>query len=214
MPSPNIVKIFTEDGYYHIYNRGVEKRRIFEDADDYKMFLRYLKLYLTPVDELRGEEPLLRVYIVNRNLADELKLLAYCLMPNHFHLLLHQKTKDGISKFMRSICTAYSMYFNKRYERVGPLFANTYKASHVTNEEYLLHLSRYIHQNPSSRGISLADYPWSSYTNYLGKNVISWLETKTILEYFNNSKPQLNYQNFVESNTETSNQIKSLLLEE
>src|SRR5579872_6250587 len=110
MPSRNALKIYIENGYYHIYNRGVEKRRIFEESPDYQRFVDYLKIYLTPVDILRKENPLLRVSIVNANMSDEVNLLAYCLMPNHFHLLLKQKTKDGITKLMRQVTTAYSMY--------------------------------------------------------------------------------------------------------
>lgn len=214
MPSKNTVKTFVANSYYHVYNCGVEKRRIFEDEDDYEAFLRYLKLYLTPVDVLRKDEPLLRLYIINRNLSEELELLAFCLMSNHFHFLLHQKTKDAITKFMRSITTAYSMYFNRKYSRVGSLFQNIYKAVQVENDQSLLHLSRYIHQNPAARGVSPSDYPWSSYQNYISKRSYEWLETKTIFEYFNSSKSGSSYQNFVESNTQNFEQIAQLLLED
>ncbi len=142
MPSKNTVKTYLENGYYHIYNRGVEKRRIFEDSQDYQRFLYYLKLYLIPSDILHKEKPLLRPHLVRANLAEEVELLAYCLMPNHFHLLVHQKTKDATTKLMRQVLTSYSMYFNKRYERLGSLFEGIFKACLVENDEYLLHLSR------------------------------------------------------------------------
>src|SRR3990167_8404585 len=98
MPSPNTIKTYVEDGYYHIYNRGVEKRLIFQGREDYSMFLHILKLYLSPSDRLRDELPLLRNYYVQNNLSEELQLLAFCLMPNHYHLLIHQKNKDSIIK--------------------------------------------------------------------------------------------------------------------
>lgn len=213
MPIKNTIKQYIEDGYYHIYNRGVEKRRIFEDDDDYKVFLRYLKIYLTPPEILRPQEPLLRFHLVNGNLSKEVSLISYCLMGNHFHLLLHQKTKNGISKLMQKLLTAYCGYFNRKYRRVGPLFASIFKAAHITTDEYLLHLSRYIHQNPQERDASLADYPWSSYTYFVGITPPPWLKPNLILEYFNNSKPSLSYQNFVEETTDHSH-INKLLLEE
>ena len=213
MPSPNTIKTFTEDGYYHIYNRGVEKRRIFEDAQDYKMFLYYLKVYLSPLDILHQEYPLLRINIVNNNLSEEVSLLVYCLMPNHFHMLLHQKTNDGIPKLMKQIATAYAMYFNKRYERVGPLFQGIYKAVMVTTDEQLLHLSRYIHLNPIDRGVSLQDFQWSSYKKYIKNEGPGWVKTSPILDFFNSQNPNFSYENFVEKSIEESPTISQLTLD-
>ena len=149
MPARNTIKIYAADCYYHVYNRGVEKREIFLDEQDYSMFLHLLKLYLSP-KEL--EEPLTRRDLVRARLAqsvgDEVKLVAFCLMPNHFHLLLKQSTKTGMIKLMRKLSTTYAMYFNDRYNRVGTLFQGPYKAIAIDTEPYLLHLSRYIHLNP------------------------------------------------------------------
>ncbi len=213
MPSPNTIKTFTEDSYYHIYNRGVEKRRIFEDAQDYKTFLYYLKVYLSPLNVLQQEYPLLRINFVNNNLSEEVNLLAYCLMPNHFHLLLHQKTKSGIPKLMKQIATAYAMYFNKRYQRVGPLFQGIYKGVMVTTDEQLLHLSRYIHLNPTDRGASLQDFQWSSYKYYTQNEGPIWVKTSPILDFFNNQNPNFSYENFVEKSTEESTIVAPLLLD-
>ena len=198
MPSPNTIKTYVEDGYYHIYNRGVEKRRIFADSADYSKFLYFLKIYLTPVDTLYQQEPLLRPYVVNNNLSESLDLLAFCLMHNHFHLLVRQKTKDAITKLARQIMTGYSMYFNKRYGRIGSLFQGVFKASMIDSDEYLLHLSRYIHLNPKERGIAPMDYEWSSYACYVGKKDFIWLNTKIISDYFKSKNPDLNYEKFVE----------------
>ena len=169
MPSKNRIKTYTENGYYHLYNRGVDKRIIFQDRDDYTRFLYLLKIYLSPLENLQAEFPLLRTYLINKNLAGQVDLLAYCLMPNHFHLLVHQKNKDGITKLMRQVMTSYSKYFNNRFERIGPLFQDIYKAALVDSDDYLLHLSRYIHLNPLYRGITVDEYICSSYFNYLGK---------------------------------------------
>jgi len=198
MPSPNILKPDIENGHYHVYNRGVEKRLIFQDREDYTKFLYLLKIYLSPPEELMKELPLLRIYIVQNNLNSDIELLSFCLMPNHFHFLLRQKNKGAMTKLMRRIATAYSIYFNKRHERIGPLFQSRFKASLIEGDEYLLHLSRYIHLNPLGRGASLDEFEWSSYLYYLDKRHADWLNVKNISEYFNNSKKNFSYKNFVE----------------
>lgn len=154
MPSRNIVRRFTENGIYHVYNRGVEKRNIFLDEQDYAVFLHLLKYYLSPTDP-KNVHPLMKFqnFSIIRprplaNIEKEVNLIEYCLMPNHFHLVLQQISMDGITKLMRRIATTYAIYFNKRYKRVGYLFQGPYKAILVNNDSYLLHLSRYIHLNP------------------------------------------------------------------
>ena len=99
---------------------------------------------------------------------------------------------------MKQILTAYSIYFNKRHERVGPLFQERYKASLVDSDEYILHLSRYIHLNPIARGVSLDEFDWSSYLYYLGKRHAPWININIIKEYFNDSKKGFSYKEFVE----------------
>ena len=210
MPAKNTIKLYLSGGYYHIYNRGVEKRSVFSDRDDYTRFLHFLKLYLSPAEDLRKEFPLLRSHIVQNNLNAEVELLAFCLMPNHYHLLVKQNQKDGITKLTRALITSYSMYFNKKYERVGPLFQGIYKAANIDSDEYLLHVSRYIHLNPIARGISLDEFEWSSYLYYLDQKHASWLNTKTIKDYFNENNKNLSYRSFVEdsvSNIELTNDI-------
>jgi len=211
MPSKNIVKHYVKGGYYHIYNRGVEKRIIFHDREDYTKFIFLVKLYLSPPDELSQEFPLLRPHIVQHNLYGNLQLLAFCLMPNHFHLLIHQKEIDAVTKFMRVLITSYSMYFNKRFERVGPLFQGVFKAVDVESDEYLLHLSRYIHLNPLDRGASLSDFQWSSYLYYLGEKEAKWLNTKIISDYFSSKNDKLTYRSFVEDYTKEEDKLPSQL---
>src|SRR3990172_6687425 len=113
--------IFYKDGYYHVYSRGIEKRKIFLDWADYRRFLARLKDY---------------------GRAHSVTILAYCLMPNHYHLLVRQEYDDPLSIFLQKLNLAYSMYFNKKYDRVGPLFQSRFKAKLVDSEEYLLELSR------------------------------------------------------------------------
>src|SRR5258708_1224624 len=108
MPARNVVRNYTEDSYYHIYNRGVEKRIIFLDNQDYKMFLYYLFIYLAPPPIIETIYPNLKFALRQGNFWGEVSLLAYVLMPNHFHFLIHQKDSDSITHFMRRITNAYT----------------------------------------------------------------------------------------------------------
>lgn len=190
MPAKNSVKIYLENGYYHIYNRGVSKSEIFHEDQDYKVFLHYLEKYLDPYSR--------------HSFASEVKLLAYCLMPNHFHLFINQITRNGIIKFMRSLSISYAMYFNKKYGRSGTLFQGIYKAVLIESEPYFLHLSRYIHLNPADLTDNWKDYPYSSYKTYLGFNKFLWLDPSPVLGYFEQVKgnnafsKHFSYKSFVE----------------
>lgn len=214
MPAKNIVKPYVENGYYHIYNRGVEKRDIFLDEQDCKVFLHYIKMYLSPIEELQELiEPGDRVQrFIPLNLSKELDLLSFALMPNHFHMHVKQYSKDGIIKFMRRLATGYVMYFNKRYKRVGPLFQNIYKAVLVESEPYHLHLSRYIHLNPIGLDSPIKFTEFSSYPYYLGYKKASWIKPGEILSYFSNARRQnlkdiKSYQSFVEDYVEDSQEV-------
>lgn len=195
MPHRHSVKTYVKDAYYHAYNRGVEKRDIFLDKQDYSVFLYLLKYYLSPLKE-NSEHPLkdIRKYSFIRptplaNLEKEIDLLAFCLMPNHFHLLIKQKTIDGMTKLLRRLLTTYSMYFNKRYDRVGTLYQGKYKAALIRTDEDLLHLSRYIHLNPAEIIRSdLISYLYSSYPYYLGHKKAVWVKPEFILKFFSNEK--------------------------
>lgn len=218
MPAKNVVKQYQENGFYHIYNRGVEKRKIFLDERDYKTFLFFLKIYLLDTETLKKEfqeNSPDNSKIERDNFAGDIDLLAYCLMPNHFHLLLKQKSIDGISRFMKCIATNYSMYFNKRYERVGKLFQGVFKAVLVKNDNYLLYLSKYIHLNylkKICKGVTLVgkkefkmleDYGYSSYQDYLGGRHTKWVKPDLILDFFKTQKNAFpgdifSYQNFIE----------------
>ena len=218
MPSRNSRKTYVPGGFYHIYNRGVEKRNIFEDKQDYGVFLSYLKVYLTPkdIDKLQNtlsdskvpwieKDKVIKQLRLN-NFSDEIKLLAYCLMPNHFHLLVHQKSADGIDRLMNSLNTRYVVYFNKKHKRVGPLYQGVYKAVLVKTDEQLTHLSAYIHRNPAqSFSINdLQDMSFriltkqpSSFPEYLGQRKTSWIISKDILKFFSSSNTLTSYENFV-----------------
>lgn len=222
MPAKNRNKFYIEDSYYHVYNRGVEKRNIFLDQKDYHVFLNLLKIYLLPITEAKTH--LNKLFPEKRNRVrktfyDEIELHAFCLMPNHFHLLLKQHSKNSMTEFIRSVCTSYSMYFNKRYKRVGSLFQGVYKAAHVMEDEYILHLSRYIHRNPlklaGSDLVNLDKYPYSSLSTYSNSNQRPWVTTQFILNYFDSAKtPTLSYHEFVQSIDDDVEGLTPLTLEE
>ena len=216
MAAKNSVKDFVPDAYYHLYNRGVEKRTIFIDEQDRAVFLSYLKTYLLPKDEdaLRAivanpessyKEKACALQLLHlNNFANTLTLLAYCLMPNHFHFLVKQSGATTIDQFMNSFGVRYSMYFNRKYRRVGGLFQGVYKAVRITSDEQLLHLSLYIHRNPmtlASKDHLLRGYTHSSYPQYLGLSHAEWLHPDDILGYFPKSQKR-GYQEFVEGPTE------------
>jgi REP element-mobilizing transposase RayT len=217
MPAKNCIKIPVENGYYHIYNRGVNKQEIYTTPQDYSVFLNYLKEALSP--PLQPDElPTFRVNLHGttfikprrqpKNFCGEIDLIAYVLMPNHFHFLIKQNKRESMEAFMRSIATRYSMYVNKAYGRVGTLFQGIYKAVLIENEQYLLHLSRYIHLNPSA---------YSSYANYIGMKKTQWVHPCHVLDFFGQpTNPEFkkftSYKDFVEKyKTDKSNQESFLV---
>lgn len=185
MPSRNIVKEYAPDSYYHVYNRGVNKQAIFQEDSDYVVFLGLLKRHLS-------REPQLNKYGRQApHYFGQLELLAFCLMSNHFHLLIYQcQDQQALTKFLHSICTAYTMYFNRKYKRRGPLFESRFKASRISKDEYLQHISRYIHLNPKD----YRHYEWSSLPYYLDGHSAAWLHPERALELFDGN----NYQTFIE----------------
>lgn len=203
--------IFIENHIYHIYNRGVEKRNVFSDDRDRFRFVHDLFEFNdeSPAANIYYKLPNLQSYEVGLRKIKENKeprkcivgILAFCLMTNHFHLLLRQKTDSGIINFMQKLGTGYTNYFNKKHERVGPLFQGKFKAALVDQESHFIHLPYYIHTNPldifapgwknsddfdPKRAIEfLESYRWSSYPDYIGKkNFPSVTERKFLMGFF------------------------------
>jgi putative transposase len=208
MSGRNSTKTYIENSYYHIYNRGVEKRLIFQDEQDYGVYLGYLKGYLSSKNEKdlrnilllpglsRKERTDVYKLIQIKNFFDEITLLAYCLMPNHFHLFIKQKNSDSIDKFMNSLSTRYAMYFNRKYQRIGPLFQDVYKAVLVTSDEQFVYLSRYIHKQ-AFQGVPLKQVQPSSYPEYIGARNTAWVHPDEVLSHFSKTNPILSYESFV-----------------
>ena len=184
MPTRNRVKIYVSDMYYHVYNRGWNRSEIFIDEEDYHYFESLIARHVSPEDvkDRKGRE--------YRWLRPIIQLNAYCLMPNHFHMLVYQTEETGLSQLMSSVLTAYTMYFNKKYKRRGSLFESTYKAVIIVEDSQLMHITRYIHLNHAKYRTWLH----SSYGDYLG-SPRDWIDPTQILGLFN-SKQQ--YQEFVD----------------
>ncbi len=151
-----------------------------------------------------------------KNFTEEVDLLSYCLMPNHFHLLVFQKSMNDISYFMKSLGVKYTMYFNRKYKRVGTIFQGTYKAVEITTENQLLYLTKYIHRNPAGfNPAGWKEYKYSSYRNYLGLFRQAWIKTDLILSYFAKTNLGNSYKSFVEDTDERDlPTIKLVLLED
>lgn len=209
MPSKNIIKEYVENGYYHIYNRGVEKRNIFIDHQDYSVFLGYLREYLSPAltDRIKPS----RNGYVRKDFSKDINLLAFCLMPNHFHLLIKQNKEKSMVSLMRCLSTRYSMYFNRKYKRTGHLFQGIYKAVLINNDEHLAHVSRYIHINPKGINLSYQDYDYSSYDCYTKGKQVNWVKKDDILDYFTDSNK---YEKFMkEESVDLWEALASLTIE-
>ena len=203
----------------------MEKRLIFLDDQDYSVFLSYLKTYLEPKDELglqstlvdpssssKEKDKALKLLRLN-NFHDSIQLIAYILMPNHFHFFVKQTELDSIDRFMNSLCTRFTMYFNKKYKRVGGLFQSVYKGVLVESEEQFIYLSRYIHRNilglkrkDDRDARMLASYQTSSYPDYLGLRHTNWLHPEEVLKLFHDERA---YQAFVED-IDSEKSVKTL----
>lgn len=160
------------DNYYHVFNRGVERREIFLNAFDCKRFVRTI-IYYQINDSKRKFSSTTVADLLNMNRANKLvEIIGYCLMPNHYHLLLKQTATNGISNLLRKGSNSYTKYFNTKYDRVGPLFQGAFKARLINSNEDLLHVLRYIHLNPfiekNDMGTNLS-YTYSSFDEYVNK---------------------------------------------
>ncbi|MFH1536184.1 MAG: transposase [Patescibacteria group bacterium] len=186
MPSKFIVRNFTENSYYHIYNKGFDKKEIFLDEKDYNFFKVYLFIYTRPLKEVVEKFPDVPKRLHAKNLAKKVELLGYSLMPDHFHLLLKQQSKNSISKLMKQLINAYTLYFNQKHQRSGSLMAGRYRAVNVPFK-LLTPLLRLIQNEPTNH---------NSLNYYLGQQTDLPCSQKTkdeILTQFPNLTKFLEY---------------------
>lgn len=163
---------FVPGEFYHIYNRGVDKQPIFRNKRDWQVFQRFLYLR-------NDKESNLRIERVDKKRLDEIdrgetlvNICAYALMSNHFHLLVQETGEGNVSKFMSKLLTSYSMYFNKKYDRSGPVMCRPFRSKHVEDDAYMRWLISYIHLNPleieheENDHDFLMNYQYSSFRDY------------------------------------------------
>lgn len=206
---PSRIFPFVNGQFYHVYNRGSEKRQIFDSKRDYQHFLKTIKYY-----QLEGPKPKLSHFNnfsffkpeLSQNIAE---IIAYCLMPNHFHFLIKQTKDGGITEFISKLTNSYTRYYNTKYNRVGPLFQGEFKAVLVDYDEQLLHLSRYIHLNPLVAYLikDLADYEWSSYNEYINSKQEGICSKQEVLAFFKSSQE---YKQFILDQVDYALQIAHL----
>lgn len=200
-----------ENEYYHVYNRGAHKNVIFKEHSDYVRFLFYILYLQSPSIQLRPtrairKNALSEGFEVKEEKVDQLlkerqvDLTAFCLMPNHYHLLVSGVSKTGVSEYLQRVSVAYTMYFNRKYGTSGHVFQGRYQTVHVKDDDQLMHLSAYIHRNPREikawRGKE-EHYPYSSLQDYIDKN--RWgnlISTDIIAGRFENTTKS-NYRDFV-----------------
>lgn len=201
--------------FYHIFNRGSEKRDIFIQPRDYFRFLQTTRFYQVQNPRVKFSN-FAKYKLKSLETSDVTKIveiICYCLMPNHFHFLLRQTKEKGISIFLSQISNSYTKYFNTKYKRIGPLLQGAFKSVRVEDEKQLLHVSRYIHLNPVVSGLvnSLYDYKWSSYSEYVGQDFLC--STNEILDFFS---PKHRYKQFLEDQIDygiSLEQIKHQIIE-
>jgi putative transposase len=212
-------KIFRSGNCYHIFNRGNNKEVIFKDHQDYLNFLKRLKLVLglagvSKVLFAKGQRAPLTALAVGRIRIQPFppglfSVICYCLMPNHFHFLIRQDADIPIDKLISKICTSYAKYFNLKYDHIGNVFQDRFKAKLVENDKYLKYLSAYIHNNPKEP----LTWEYSSLPDYVSGRQGKICDKALLLGMFNNNPKE--YRNFVLGfSREQAGEIKDLLFED
>lgn len=161
--------------YYHFYNRGAHRVSIFKEPDNYLFALRKVMKYTIEL---------------------KLTMIAYCLMPNHYHFLIRQDGEQAAGLFAQRVFNSYSKAYNKRYEHTGTLLEDNYKVKPVVKSSHLLHLCRYIHGNPVKDGLVAdpADWPYSNYLEWIGERDGSLYDPEFVWENFSSAE---DYRGFV-----------------
>lgn len=198
MPARNIVREDSNDSYYHVYARGSNKQPIFLELADHDYFQMLLARYLSKKPTLNKHGYMYPVY------SENLKLVAFCQMGNHFHLLLYQSQATFLSVFMKSLMVSYSMYFNLKYQHSGAVFESRFKCSRITQQSYLEHISRYIHMNPEN----WEKYPYSSLKYFLGSPCPEWIQPEQAMELFSNQKAYLDFMHDYQEQKEALQELK------
>ena len=195
--------------FYHIYNRGTDKRIVFNNDYDFKRFLQSMK-------EFNSLEPIGSIYEnsfdkprLGRQTSKLVNIICYCLNPNHYHMILEPKTDGGLSEFMKRLNGGYTKYFNNKYKRSGVLFQGKFKSSHIDSNEYLLHASVYVNLNNRAHRLKEGG-AYSSWEEFISSREGNLCNKNIILKQFKNKKE---YKTFGEESLKNILQRKELLKE-
>lgn len=201
--------VFANGEYYHVFNRGVEKRQIFLAKRDYQRFLETLIYYQNINPPIRFSFSKLSPASRKPQEKKLAEIICYSLMPTHFHLLLCQTVEKGITTMISKLSNSYVKFFNTKYKRIGSLFAGPFRAVRIEDEEQLLHVNRYIHLNPLIDYLikDLRFYPYSSYPEYLGISSMNVCDKEPILSHF---KSLADYEKFVLDQEDYGRKIKQI----
>lgn len=212
---------FINDSIYHVFNKTIDKRRIFETDKLCNLFLELITYYRSNKAQIsfslleRLESNVLEDLLRKVKLIKYFKveILAYCFMPTHYHLLLKQKIENGVPRFISDVLNSFTRNFNVKNERAGPIFLPKFKSVAIKTNEQLMHVSRYIHLNPFSGNLvsnlqKLTSYRWSSYSIYLANMQNSLINTKEVMRLFNFDSDR--YRRFVESNADYQRTLEKL----
>lgn len=209
--------------YYHICNRGVNKQSLFHDRGDYIRFL-FLILYFQSTFKIHHINRIVKDFVrtlgqhsvlaIESDVAKKriVEVVAFCIMPNHFHLVLKETQENGIASYMQRILNAYAKYYNTKYQKSGHVFQGPYRIIHINDNEQLLYLSTYVHRNPREIPKWLGredEYEWSSYQDFVIENrwrdlllpdiVLGQFKSKEKYREFSNSSPAKVAQNELKS---------------
>jgi len=186
--------VFSRGQYYHIYNRGVDKRAIFFNAGNYEHFVRLLRRYHEPYGAT---------------------VIAYCLMPNHYHLLLRQEADEALSRLMGVLFNAYVQAVIRQQGRRGPLFEGRFRHAHVDREEYLVHLCRYIHLTPVQARLVKAPERWqySDYLDWIGQRPGMLTDMAFMRDHFGTPESYRSFVNAHAHQTQAWDEIRKYLLD-
>lgn len=212
----------TTGEYYHIFNRGVDKREIFSDQSDFRRFFQGMEEFnaMNPIGSIyensfRKKDSLGNGVSKSENKEKLIGFVCYCLNPNHYHFILEQLADKGVEKFMHRLGVGYTKYFNQKYKRSGFLFQGPFKCKHVVSNEYLLHLSAYVNLNfkVHQLGNGVSKSSWGEYISDRENNEKNFCNKNIVLEQFKNFSEYENFALDSLKDIQERKDIENILLE-
>lgn len=215
MPSKYILRNLKENCIYHIYNKSMSGEAIFKDTQDYRVFLFYLYIYTHRSEDVAAKFSDLPKRLKDKTLVSQMNLMAFSLLPDHFHLVIWQIRVLAMPKLMKQVSNGYTVYFNQKYNHQGPVFGGRYKATEVDNN-LLPELVRFIHREPIDKKLvaTLKDYEWSSYRKYTGQESFLDCDTNMIMGKIGTQEKFVTFHNNLTEYRQSLAKIKHMTIED